>query len=171
MEKLSENYKLSEELEKELSDQMAAEFYSSHLYLAISHSFAKDNLKGCACWFKKQAEEECTHATMFLDLFLRLGITPSFGGIKQVPLVPNNIEGILSLALSHEKTISDSIHKIYKLAKSEENILVCNFLKWFVNEQLEEENGIIELQDLYSHSQKQEEFNMDHELSERCKGD
>lgn len=170
---LSDNYKISEELKKALSDQMAAEFYSSCLYLAISHSFAKDNLKGCACWFKAQSKEENSHGMKFLDLFLRLGITPLFGGIKQVQLVSNNVENILSAALSHEKEISTSIHKIYKLAKSEENVLVCDFLKWFVDEQLEEENSIIELQDLYKFTQSHPGLiDMDRQLSERCeKGD
>ena len=150
--KLSDNYKLSEELKKALNDQMLAEFYSAYLYLAISCSFAEDNFKEFACWFKKQAEEENTHAMRFVDLFLRLGVTPSFGGIKQVTQVFDNVENILNIALNHEKEISTSIHKIYKLAESEGNRMVCIELDWFVGEQLEEENGIIELQDLFGRS-------------------
>ncbi|MCK5611260.1 ferritin [Candidatus Pacearchaeota archaeon] len=166
---LSTNYILSDILRKALDDQIEKELNSSCLYLSASHYFAINNLKGFALFFKKQSKEEYEHAERFISLFKKHRIQPSLERSFQPPTWKNT-ENILELSLSHEKSISTSIHDIYKIAESEGNVCVCEFLKWFVKEQLEEENSLIELNELYQYySQKQAGLiDLDRLLAGRC---
>ena len=46
---------------------------------------------------------------------------------------------MLEDAIEHEKMISTRIHTLYKNAKETDDFATMNFLNWFVEEQLEEE--------------------------------
>jgi ferritin len=46
---------------------------------------------------------------------------------------------VFEMALAHEKKISAHINQLYKLAKDENDYAFESFLKWFLDEQVEEE--------------------------------
>ena len=168
---LSDNYMLSEKLKKSLNDQMLMEYCSSLLYLAASHYFTIRNFKGLAHWFDLQSQEEYSHFKRFLNLFKRLRANPTFEGI---PLVSNdwtNVKSVIDQAVKHEQNISTAIHDLYSVSYADKNILVCDFFKWFIDEQLEEENSILDVQDLYKKYEdgKTDLIDFDRSLLERKK--
>ena len=155
MEKHSVNYTLSEELKKAINDHMMIEYHSALLYLAMSHFFAIENYKGLAHWFNLQSKEEYEHFEKFLKTFEDLKINPNF----IIPAVLNkwvNIESVLRQSYEHEKQVSTSIHKLSEMAKGEESLYLCGFLKWFIVEQAQEENNAINLLDSYARHQKEQ---------------
>ena len=164
---LSINYKISPELKNALNDQMLAEFYSSYLYLAVSDFFEGHNLKGFAKFFKNQSKEEFEHGEKFLSLLQRLRIKTSFGGTEPIKNDWDNLETLFKLVISHEKKISTSIHEIHEIAKTEGSEVVCKLLRWFIDEQLEEENRVIDLYDAYESATKGQLglIDMDRQLS------
>ena len=166
---LSINYKISPELKKALNDQMLAEFYSSYLYLAVSDFFEGHNLKGFAKSFNDQAKEEFKHGEKFLSLLQRLRIPASFSGIDPIKNDWDSLETLFNVVISHEKTISTSINEIHELAKSEGAEVVCKLTRWFIDEQLEEENKVIDLYDSYESATKGQLglIDMNRQLSEQ----
>jgi len=57
----------SKKIEGLLNKQMNAEFYNSHLYLAMAGWFEGQGLPGFAQWMEVQAEEERGHALKFYN--------------------------------------------------------------------------------------------------------
>ena len=57
---------LSPDIENAMNTQIAAELYSSHLYLAMSAYCEEQALPGFARWFKIQSDEEREHALKFV---------------------------------------------------------------------------------------------------------
>ena len=57
---------LSPDIENAMNTQIAAELYSSHLYLAMSAYCEEQALPRFAHWFRLQSDEEREHALKFL---------------------------------------------------------------------------------------------------------
>ena len=70
---------ISKALNDELNQQIEYEFFSSHLYLAMSAKFAGLDFMGAARWMRTQAEEERIHALMFVDFIVENGGGQNYG--------------------------------------------------------------------------------------------
>ncbi|HMK82210.1 MAG TPA: ferritin-like domain-containing protein, partial [Candidatus Bathyarchaeia archaeon] len=73
-------------------------------------------------------------------------------------------------AYNHERMVTESIHKIVDLAKSEKDHATSVFLQWFVKEQVEEEgsaNDILQKLKLIG-SENSAVFVLDVELGKRA---
>ena len=58
---------ISKKLEKAINDQIAAELWSSQLYLQMSLFLKKEGWNGSAHWMGRQADEEREHALSLAD--------------------------------------------------------------------------------------------------------
>lgn len=130
---------ISEKMEKLLNDQIQKEFYSAYLYLSFEAYFVSKNLNGFAHWFRVQAMEERDHAVIFFNYLSHVG-----GRIKLQQLgAPDwdfkSIEEVMAKQLEHERFVTRSIYNIADQAIEEHDHKTNSFLKWFIDEQAEEE--------------------------------
>lgn len=122
-----------------LNQQINFEFYSAYLYLAMSTYFSEINMDGFAKFMKSQAKEELEHAQKIYDYLLLRNEKISYQRIEAPDTDWVNAQDVLNDAIEHEKMISSKIHELYKIAKELDDFATMNFLNWFVEEQLEEE--------------------------------
>lgn len=130
---------LSKKLEQELNAQINAELWSSYLYLSMSAYFANEGKSGFANWFRVQALEEKDHAMKIFDYIITRGGQVDLQAVKDVPKSWKSPLQVFEAALAHEKVVTDLINKLVALAKEEKDYATESMLKWFVDEQVEEE--------------------------------
>lgn len=160
---------LKEDVKKLLNEQINKEFYSAYLYLDISCYYEEKNLSGFANWFHVQAQEEMSHAMLFLQFLQNNGETVSLLPITTDFPTFSDLKEPLMAALKHEQFVTDSIHTIYDVAMSQKCFRTTQFLDWFVKEQGEEEKNaddLIKRFELFGNDSKGL-FMLDNELATR----
>jgi len=132
--------KMSRTLVEALNDQMNFEFYSSHVYLAMASYCESNDYNGFAKFFLEHAEEEREHGMKIYKYLLDRGeqaIITAFENPK------NDYESVLDAcehALEHEKVVTSRLYNLSDIADSEKEYTTTSFLKWFLQEQVEEES-------------------------------
>lgn len=133
------------ELTKKLTDafneQIRAEMWSSNLYLSMAVYFMDMGLDGCAHWMKKQADEETGHARKLIDYGVMRGGKIAIGQIDAVPGEWKGPQAVFEEVYKHECHVSELIDKLMDIAVAEKDKATQEFLRWFVNEQVEEEDS------------------------------
>ncbi|WDC84124.1 ferritin [Caloramator sp. mosi_1] len=130
---------VSQRLFDKLNDQMNFEFYSSHIYLAMSAYFESIDLPGFANFFRVQAEEEKFHAMKFYTYINEMEGRITFKGIPDVENEYSSALDALKAALEHEKKVTKRIYELMDIALEEREHATMSLLKWFIDEQVEEE--------------------------------
>jgi ferritin len=133
---------LSDSLKKALNEQIAAEMYSSYLYLALSYEFCHKNLNGFGHWFKCQAHEEMHHAHKIAEHLIMEKASVLLKGLNAPNITWKRPIDAFEIALKHERMISERIRSIMSIARKEADFSVENLMLWFVDEQVEEENSV-----------------------------
>jgi ferritin len=131
---------LSEQLLAKLNDQMNYEFYSSQVYLAMAAYSASESFDGFANFFIVQAEEEKYHAMKIFDFINRLGKRAAVTGMENPSNEYNSLLDAFEQAYAHEQTVTKRIYDLSDAAWEEREHATINFLKWFIDEQVEEES-------------------------------
>lgn len=132
---------ISEKIENLLNDQLNKELFSGYLYLSIEAYFESINLPGFAHWFRVQAQEERDHALLIFEFINRVN-----GRVKLMPIGGPQVEfasimEALKASLAHEQFVTNSINNIVEAAQQEKDYKTDSFLKWFIDEQVEEEEN------------------------------
>ncbi|HKM50604.1 MAG TPA: ferritin [Candidatus Bathyarchaeia archaeon] len=128
-----------------LNDQARKEFFSSYLYLSMAAYFESINLRGFAHWMRIQAKEEHEHAMKFFDYLIERQGRVVLEAIDAPTTNWKTPKAVFEDAYTHEKKVTESIHKIVELAESEKDYATTVFLQWFVKEQVEEEGNANEV--------------------------
>lgn len=137
---------LSEKLMTAINDQINFEFYSINVYIAMQAYCAANDLEGFANFFKVQVQEENFHAIKFFNYLNQMNGRVT---IAALPAPKNDFESILHVfkeGLEHEKTVTKRVYNLMDIATDEREHATISLLKWFIDEQVEEENtfsGII----------------------------
>ena len=126
---------------KLINEQINAEFYSAYLYLSFADYYAEEGLSGYANYFEIQAAEERDHALIFRNYMHENGEKVTLKKIDQPKQTFKDYAGPLEAALEHEKLVTSLINKIYEAAHKAKDYRTMNFLNWFIDEQLEEEDN------------------------------
>ena len=121
---------VSEAMEKALNAQFNAELYSGYLYLAMAAYFEDNDYSGFAAWMRVQADEELEHGMKFYDYILRRGAKVNIEAIAKPETEWESPLAAFEQALSHERYVT--------------SLATDNFLQWFVEEQVEEEENAME---------------------------
>jgi len=129
---------IKKKLVEALNKQINEELYSSFLYWSMAAYFEDQNLTGFANWTKIQAEEEYLHARKFYDYMVHVGGKVLFDKINAPKTDWKNIEDVFQDVLNHEIHITECINNLMTLANKENDHATASFLKWFVDEQVEE---------------------------------
>ncbi len=122
-----------------LVKQVNYEFYSAYLYLNFSNYYTDEGLDGFANWYMIQAQEEKDHAILFMQYLQNNGESVELGAINKPDVKLENHIDPLKEGLSHERYVTDLVHKIYDEASQCKDYRTMQFLDWFVMEQGEEE--------------------------------
>lgn len=130
---------LSKGIEQKLNDQVRKELFSAYLYLSMAAYFNEINLDGMANFFRVQAQEERDHGMMIFDFINDAGGKVKLQQIEAPKSDFNSIIEVFEIALDHEKGVTKSIYSIVDLANVEKDHKTIAFLKWFIDEQVEEE--------------------------------
>ncbi len=130
----------SKKIERAFNEQINAEIHSYYLYLSMSAWFTSKGYDGMAGWMKLQAQEEMVHAMKFFDHINERGGTVKLTTIEGPKTNFKSPLEIYEAALKHEEYITGRIHKLYKMAATEDDYASQSFLQWFVDEQVEEES-------------------------------
>ena len=132
---------LQPEIEKLLNEQIVAELYSSNLYLNMAAWFSERSLTGYAHWYYTQYQEEVDHAMIFFGYLAQAGGKPVIGAIDEPDSEWPDVKAVLAKGLAHEQYVTSLIYKIVDAATEAKDYKTVEFLKWFVNEQVEEEDN------------------------------
>lgn len=129
---------LSEKLIEELNEQIKFEFYSSHLYLAAA-AYAYDlDLDGFANFFIVQAEEEKFHAMKFFNFLNEMGARVEMRSFDTPKMDYKDLVDLFEYTTAHESIVTERIYKLMDIASDEREHATISFLKWFIDEQVEE---------------------------------
>lgn len=130
---------ISEKIENLLNEQIQKELYSAYLYLSFEAYFADRNLDGFAHWFRVQAMEERDHALIFFNYINQVGGRVKLREIAAPEWDYSSITEVLTKQLEHERLVTKSIYNIADHAMEERDHKTSSFIKWFIDEQAEEE--------------------------------
>ncbi|MBK6504800.1 MAG: ferritin [Ignavibacteria bacterium] len=136
---------LTQKLQDALNEQINREFFSEYLYLAMSAYFESIELEGFANYFNVQAQEEHFHAMKMFNFVHDKGGRVFLKALDQPKNEYGSAISVIEEALEHERHITDSINKLMDIAIKENDHSVISFLKWYVDEQVEEEATITRL--------------------------
>jgi ferritin len=129
-------------MEKALNDQIVAEFYSAYLYLSMAAYFDAEGLAGFAQWMRAQFQEEQAHAMKMFNYVTERGGRVKLGAIDAPPTEWDSSVQVFEETLKHEQKVTGLINKLVDLALSISDHATDNFLRWFVSEQVEEEDSV-----------------------------
>lgn len=130
---------ISEKLNAALNGQIAAEMWSSNLYLSMSFCMQGAGYDGFANWLKKQSAEELDHALQIADYVAKRGGKPQVGKVDAVPVEWASPKEVFNQVYEHECKVSQMINDLVRLASEERDNATQDFLWGFVREQVEEE--------------------------------
>jgi ferritin len=117
------------------------EFYSAHFYLSMAAYAAANDLPGFENWFLMQKEEELIHAMKFYKYLQTRDETVVIQGFENPPVEFSSLLGAFEEGLAHEKTVTARINYLMSIAHEVQDYAAVNFLNWYVDEQVEEEES------------------------------
>lgn len=132
---------LKEEMADALNDQIREELFSAHLYLSMSAYFESIGLKGFAKWMIVQYREETEHAMRIYHYLVSQGARIRLQAIKEPQTDWASPLEVFEATLKHEEHITDCINKLVDIAEEIKDRATNNFLQWFIDEQVEEEEN------------------------------
>ncbi|HKL31186.1 MAG TPA: ferritin [Tangfeifania sp.] len=138
---------LKEKIQKALNEQINAEQYSALLYLSMSAWFEDKGLPGFANWMYVQYQEELTHANKFFKYVNERSGKAEIKAIEQMPTEFESVVDVVEKTLEHEQKVTAMIDNLVNIAVEERDHATQSFLKWFVDEQVEEEANVTDLLD------------------------
>ena len=161
--------KISDAMTAAINDQIKAEFDSAYIYLAMSAYFEDCGLAGMSHWMHKQYKEEVEHAEKFIAYLYERGARVIIPEIAKPKESYNDALDVFRTAYAHEQYVTSRIYKLVDLAVSEKDYATQSMLKWFVDEQMEEEDntgGIVSKLEFLG-SDKHSVYMIDRELAAR----
>ncbi len=132
---------LNKKMNVALNKHMNIEFYSAHLYLAMSSYAGSIGLKGAANWFMVQYQEEMVH---FMKFYTYINSQGEHVALDTMTAPPGTFKSLLDMfeqTLKHEQYITACINDLTDLALQEKDHATNIFMQWFVTEQVEEEEN------------------------------
>ncbi|KAL3918129.1 MAG: hypothetical protein SGARI_007545, partial [Bacillariaceae sp.] len=163
MKLLSSARSITPQLAALLNSQANRELDASRMYLSLNLWFDYHDYPGSAKWCRSHSEEEREHATKIFD-HLALRKTESACSISKSELTefkiddidPNSgkLSDIWKMALDQEVQNSQKYFEMAQVAEEQHDFVTRQFLDWFLNEQLMEENAV---SDIYEKALKLEQ--------------
>ena len=138
---------MSKKMADAINEQINAEFYSAFLYLSMATKLDDMTFAGFANWMKVQYEEEVFHAMKFVNHMAERGERVV---LKEIDAPETEWEGPHSMweaAYEHEVKVTGMINDLMRIAVDENDFASQQFLQWYVEEQVEEEDNTSTIRD------------------------
>jgi ferritin len=129
---------ISDAMTGKLNEQVTNEFGASQTYLAMACGFELQGLKILAGYFRRQTEEERSHALKIVDYLLDQGALVELAPLPVPKGDYRSVPAAIDAAVKHEERVTKQINDLMALAIQEKDYATQSFLKWFVDEQVEE---------------------------------
>jgi len=135
----------------------------------MSAWFSEKGLPGFANWMYIQFQEEMTHAKKFFKYITERGGKVELKAIAQMPTEFDSIIDVFEKTQEHEQHVTALINNLVDVAIAERDHAAQSFLKWFVDEQVEEEANVQEILDTLKliNGQGNGIFMLDREMRQR----
>lgn len=137
----------SKKIEDAINAQINAEMWSAYLYLSMATQCHEFGYSGMANWFEIQFKEEQDHAQIFYKYIISRGGRVVLKPIDKVPTKWKSALHMFEETLKHEQVVTSLINDLYALATKEKDYATQSMLKWFIDEQVEEEENARDLID------------------------
>ena len=136
---------ISKAMQKAMNEQINKELYSAYLYLSMAAYFEDQNLPGFGRWLHVQEGEERGHAMRLYQHLIDRG-----GRVLLTSIAAPETEWKSSLEAfrvvqRHEAEVTASINGLYEVALKQKDYPAQVLLRWFINEQVEEEKNAAEI--------------------------
>jgi ferritin len=122
----------------QLNVQIGNELAAHNQYLACAVHYDALTMPRMAAFFYAQALEERDHAMMMVQYLLD---TDSPVVIPEVPAPRSTFADVVEpvqLALAQEKTVTEQVNQLLRIAREENDFASEQFMQWFIKEQVEE---------------------------------
>ena len=133
---------LSEKLLGELNEQVMHEFFSAQYYIAMAGYCSNQDLDGFENFFLVQEQEERVHAMKFYNFINDMGSRVNILGFETPKNEFSSMAEVFESALKHERFVTGRIYKLMDIATEEKEHATISLLKWFIDEQVEEEDSM-----------------------------
>lgn len=160
---------ISKKMQDAFNNQIAAEFFSAHLYLAMEAYLQAVDLPGFANWMRIQYQEEVFHGLKMFDYVIERDGRAQVKAWEAPEFEWKGTLDAFEAVYKHEQKVTGLIHSLVDIAQSEKDHATQIFLEWFVTEQVEEEasaRAIIQQLKLIGDS-RAALFQLDRELGQR----
>lgn len=131
----------NKKIEDAINAQINAELWSAYLYLSMAAQCHELSLPGMANWFEVQFKEEQDHAKIFYNYIVSRNGRVVLKPIEAVQTEWKNALEMFNHTLEHEQKVTSLINDLYALAIEEKDYATQSMLKWFLDEQVEEEEN------------------------------
>lgn len=158
---------IAEKLQNAVNDQIAAELWSSNLYLQMAFYFEKEGWNGFAHWMYKQSDEEREHAIKLANYLTKRGGSALVNMIDVVPTGWGSVKEVFASVADHERHVSKLIDDLVDVASAEKDKATQDFLWGFVREQVEEEDSALTIVERLKRAGEAGAFFVDAELAKR----
>ena len=135
---------ISKKMAQEINAQINREFFSAFLYLAMANDAIDKGYLGTGKWMSIQFKEEQEHALKFAKYLQDQGVKVELAAMAAPKKVWKGILDMFQEALAHEKKVTAWIYGLNALATKEKDYATQSMLKWFIDEQVEEEANCME---------------------------
>ena len=139
---------LTKKTEAALNKQINHELRAAYSYMAMEAWFEEQNLKGFAAWMKAQHAEEMAHARKIFDFVVDCGGKVELEPVPKPRMAFKSALEVFSTSVGLEKGNTAAIYALYALAVEEKDYATQSLLKWFIDEQVEEEDTVTEIESL-----------------------
>lgn len=135
---------ISKKVMEMINEQINREIESAYIYQAMELYIGNEyNFPGIQNFFHVQVQEETAHAYLMVDYLQKLGEKVV---LKQIPKPKDDfksIQEVFETALQHERKVTNWVNEIMSVAVEEKDFASQAFLRFFINEQVEEEETFV----------------------------
>lgn len=129
---------ISSKVAQAINAQIGNELGAFTQYVAIAAYFDRLTLPELSAYFYRQADEEQGHARKMIQFLCDADFELTIAAIEAPVSTFENVEAAVKLSHDQEVRVTDQITSIYNMASEERDRVSESFLKWFLDEQLEE---------------------------------
>jgi len=130
---------ISKKMANAINTQINREFYSAFLYLAMANDALDKGYAGTFVWMTLQFEEEQVHGLRLSKYLQDQGVRVKIEAMDKPKATWKDLLDIFKAALAHEKKVTAWFNQLYTLASAENDYATQGMLRWFIDEQVEEE--------------------------------
>ena len=122
----------------QLNVQIGNELAAHNQYLACAIYYDALTMPRMAAFFYAQALEERAHAMMMVQYLLDTDADVVIPAVAAPRSVFADLVAPVELALAQERTVTDQINGLLRIAREEGDFASEQFMQWFIKEQVEE---------------------------------